>query len=972
MTNRNAARRPVNAVSYSRPLRPTLLAMCIGAVLHSPAWSQDEGDDLIEEVVVRGTRASLESAQQIKRNADTFVDAISATDINALPDVSVLETLQRVPGITIERFAAVDDPDHFSTEGSGATLRGLPQTRSAFNGRDSFSANSNRGLSFQDVPPELMGSVKIFKNQTADMVEGGISGTIDLNTRKPFDSNEENFQLSTQGNYGDIADEFTPSFSALYSDRFETSGGEFGVLFSFADSDLEFQSDGVEFGQHFLVADAAGPGMDRYIPINGGIRSTTTERDRQGATAALQYRNNDDTFNALFEYIRSDSQVNWLEHAFFSDDQGGSIAPGASFDSLALTQGTLTNLANGLGPQTRRQNTETLVEDFSFKMEFRPTDRLSFTGDFQYVDATTDAVDLSVFAGLMPQGGSGIDIGLNLGSVPDVSFSAPPGASQTDAEYFNDPSNYFWRAAMDHLEESEGDQLALRFDGDYELESDWARSVEAGVRFAERDQTTRWSTYNWGNLSEAWNGGFATFAGDTNSNGAGSGAFESFTFDDFHGGNAGGLPGNTALFPDRSLVENYEAFLTGLNSFNRAALADRGGVVDGFYLPAEINQTSEENNAAYVKLNFGQDGDNRWEGNVGFRYVKVDTEVAGGVNFQAINDNTAAFASAEEIAFGNGFNQTESVSSDYSTILPSLNFKYEFAPDVIGRFAYSQAIAFPDLGNLRYNYAVSARVVNDADGNPDIIGWQQSSGNPFLEPMEADNFDASVEWYFNDSGFFSAGLFYKDIKNFFATDTVPTLVTNPQNGVSQVVDINQPINIGEASLTGVELAYQQFFDNLPGVWSGLGVQINYTYLDADDVPNQNNRPVQADSNSPARTTIPFDNLPLQGLSEHSYNIVGLFQNEKIDARLAYNWRDDYLLTIRQVNLGLPVFADDRGQLDGSIFYNFSPTWQIGLQASNLLKDEQNSFMQVDEAGNQVFRSSFVFDRRFSLIFRARF
>jgi len=131
------------------PFKRTLLAVFVGSLIQPAAHAQD--DEVIEEVTVYGVRSALKTAQDIKKNADTHVDAISASDINALPDVSVLEALQRVPGISIERFAAPTDPDHFSTEGSGVTLRGLPNTRSEVNGRDTFSANSGRGLSFQDI-----------------------------------------------------------------------------------------------------------------------------------------------------------------------------------------------------------------------------------------------------------------------------------------------------------------------------------------------------------------------------------------------------------------------------------------------------------------------------------------------------------------------------------------------------------------------------------------------------------------------------------------------------------------------------------------------------------------------------------------------------------------------------------------------------------------------------------------------------
>ncbi|MBA4165536.1 MAG: TonB-dependent receptor, partial [Erythrobacter sp.] len=170
--------------------------LALAAMLAAPAHAQDTGADDEEKVeeapgnqiVVTGYRASLENAQNIKRDADTFVDAITAEDIGALPDRSVAEALQRVPGVNIGRFEKTSDPDRFSVEGTGVVIRGLPFVRSELNGRDIFSANGGRVLSFNDVSPELLGRVEVFKNVTADMVDGGISGTVNLVTRKPLDN----------------------------------------------------------------------------------------------------------------------------------------------------------------------------------------------------------------------------------------------------------------------------------------------------------------------------------------------------------------------------------------------------------------------------------------------------------------------------------------------------------------------------------------------------------------------------------------------------------------------------------------------------------------------------------------------------------------------------------------------------------------------------------------------------------------
>jgi TonB-dependent receptor len=299
--------------------------------------------------------------------------------------------------------------------------------------------------------------------------------------------------------------------------------------------------------------------------------------------------------------------------------------------------------------------------------------------------------------------------------------------------------------------------------------------------------------------------------------------------------------------------------------------------------------------------------------------------------------------------------------------------------DLIARFAASEAVSFPDLGNLRYNYNISADIQTDAANNTAVLqGLDQSSGNPFLKPLESTNLDLSLEYYFGGSDFVSLGLFHKDMKNFFSNNTVETLVTNPSNGITQLVSINQPINIDGASLTGFEFAYQQFFEQLPGIWSGLSMQFNFTYLDPSDVPQQNLRPEQSGAQSDAdRASVPDFDLPLQGLSETQYNIVGMFQNEKWESRLAYNWRDDYLLTIREVNSpgggpGVPTFADARGQLDGSVFYTVNDSWQVGLQGTNLLQDEVVTSSLANDGQTRVFRHSFIYDRRFTLVVRGQF
>jgi TonB-dependent receptor len=163
--------------------------LAVTAFLAPPAAlaQTSDQDPPLTEVVVTGLRQSIQTSQEIKQNAEVIVDSIRAVDISAVPDRSVTEALQRISGVAIDHLFAPSDTNRFSAEGSGVTIRGLTQVRSELNGRDVFSARNTRGLSFEDVPAELMSGIDVFKNPSADMIEGGIARTVNLRTRKQMD-----------------------------------------------------------------------------------------------------------------------------------------------------------------------------------------------------------------------------------------------------------------------------------------------------------------------------------------------------------------------------------------------------------------------------------------------------------------------------------------------------------------------------------------------------------------------------------------------------------------------------------------------------------------------------------------------------------------------------------------------------------------------------------------------------------------
>ena len=227
-----------------------LAATQIALLASGMAFAQTEGQQVAgaNVVVVTGQRKALDSAQAIKRDSDEIVDSIVADDIGKLPDRSITEVLQRVVGVTMDRTMSKGDPEHYSVEGSGVTIRGLSYTRSELNGRDSFSANGGRALNFADVPPELMAGVDIYKNPSAEQIEGGIGGLVNLRTALPFDFKGAKGAVSVQESRSQLRGKNSPSLSGLVSNRWKTGFGEFGALLDLARSRIDTENTDGSFG----------------------------------------------------------------------------------------------------------------------------------------------------------------------------------------------------------------------------------------------------------------------------------------------------------------------------------------------------------------------------------------------------------------------------------------------------------------------------------------------------------------------------------------------------------------------------------------------------------------------------------------------------------------------------------------------------------------------------------------------------
>ncbi|MEM1411939.1 MAG: TonB-dependent receptor [Pseudomonadota bacterium] len=962
----------------------------------------DDGDDddegMIEEVVVTGVRGSLMSSQDLKQNSDVFVDAVTAEDIGALPDRSVNEVLQRIPGVAITRFAGANDPDHFSVEGSGTIVRGLSFVRSELNGRDVFTADSGQALGFNTVSPELMQSVQVFKNQSSDMIEGGIGGTVNLITRKPFDSPEQVLAFSVEANYGDLIEEWTPGASILWSNRWDLdSGGEFGLLFSAAYSELEARADGT------LVAewlDRVGDGT--RVPSGAGIRTQLFNRERIGFSGAAQWVSPDGEKELLFEFFNSSYTNDWNEFNIepsIDDGPGLFARPGTSweFGSDGLFErGILTNEQGWGGPepsiptngirqltQSRRNTNESETSDISLNFRWAPTAQWSTNFDIQYIDSTVEVEDYSTQQAIWAD--TVIDLS---GEVPTVGYLPPTG--QPD-DYFTDPTRYYTRSIMDHLEDSEGNETAFRADAEYDFSGDsWLRSMRFGARYAEREQTVRYAVYNWGNVSEIWNSPFLlSNAPDL---------FGPFGFDNYQrmgvGPNA-----MAALFYQGGLDRDSLLALANLSPTTSWVPLDmRDGVVPGTpFLPGEINEVNQDTGAAYIRFDFGWDslGGSDWglDGNIGVRYVRTDQSAAGGIVYpnrdsflggdtlperctpEAPGESVPGFCQlppdqqAQYLLWADGSSVQISDDYDYDNWLPSLNLRLGYGANHQFRLGLSQSIYRPDFGLLKSNF-----LINFGDDDPltgEWLGPDTDTSQVRLDPIKSSNFDLSYEWYFADIGSLTLSIFYKDLEDFHVPAVTEREFDN--NGVSWPVLVNGTGNAEDSGeIKGYEITYQQVYDMLPGFFQYFGVQANYTYIDTEGVPNIGTDNVSGTGTGSA-PNFDVSGLGLPGLSEDTANLVVFWENDTVSARVAYNYRSEYVLTQRDVIYPFtPIVHGDTGQLDASIFWNFTDNLQVGVQGVNLTDEITETYSVFNEDYDQGPRSFFRNDRRYAIILRGNF
>jgi TonB-dependent receptor len=659
--------------------------------------------------------------------------------------------------------------------------------------------------------------------------------------------------------------------------------------------------------------------------------------------------------------------------------------------------------------------THSLTQDASLNIKFEPTARLHLNLDGQYVDSQAQNIDDTV--DIYTLSNVGIDL---TGRYPQVSFLTPGFDTQN---YFLDPGTHYYNDASNNRADNSGSEYSFRGDAQYDLSEDaFFRALRVGGRYAKREQTLRTTNYtNWGSLSATWTDQGPSFLSGTPN------ALQDYNFPDFFRGDAVQPP--TSPYIKDSILEDHDALTallrqakdnTNSGQFSYIPIEDGGGhcakadLVDTYFCPSQIYKNSEEVWAGYARLDFGTHefgGGMKLSGNVGVRFVHTTDKSVGAISFplatQVIpasyngvftnaaktgycdvsarpNPNTGALPSnipflcqpgttdAQRqaiLAFATGASVPQTATQNDDQWLPSLNLRFDITPKLLARFAASKAIVRPNFGDLA-NYVT---IGYDATGGT----FSARASNPNLQPIQAKQLDLTLEWYFNKVGSLTGTLFYKDLTNvILANSGFNRTVDN--NGTSYTIGLTGPANAaGHVRVKGAEASYQQTFDFLPGVLSGFGAQATYTYIDAGSVlisPPSYQAPTTPYTGNGAQPPLDitglYDNLPLPGLSKHTFNISGFYDKFGLYARVAYNWRSKFLLTSQDCCFPyLPVYQLSSGTLDASLFYTVNKYFKIGIQGSNLIDTTTKTSFLLNGAGLEAPRSYFKSDRQFNMSVR---
>ncbi len=739
-------------------------------------------------IIVTGIRASLEKAADIKREAGQVLDVITAEDVGKLPDANVAEALQRVTGVQITRVFG---------EGQAVNIRGLQQVRVEVDGRTllGFSArvsppeNDNLGRSsgLDAVPSSVFGRLEVRKSPLASQVEGGLGGTVNLVTPKPFDFRKPTVSLRAQGTYSDESGKFEPAFTGLFTTTL--ADDRIGILISGEyqkrTSKLQlFERNNFLDRRNAPTADFTQPIIQ--APLQLQYENVDIDRSRIGVNGAVQFRVNDEltiTADALYSRVDADRTNQAITfNPAISNRQIPGQPLGITYPFVNITNAVVQNnvlLAGTTSGTIRVQNqrrkdpADNFLAGINSKFD---NGSLTIEADGYYSRGTLrQKIEVVVLDS--PSGVLG-SFDFRNGTIPSLTLARPAGTpfDVNNAASYNYPTSGTLTLRANLLPATL-EEYATRFDIGYDFGD--GIKVKAGARYVDLR-----------GISEAYRSrGLATRAELT--------PFEVAGDPDFLGSIDGIFPrAFTTFFPD-------PGFLIPRVLATEPPLATDVPSPNGYRRNAARDfDLQEKTLSGYVMFDaegtiFGRPA----KMNAGVRITSTDFSVD---TFRVVGTTSTLVTD----------------TSKYTNVLPTANIVVNATDDFLIRLSASQTLQRAGLESLAPFTFV----------NPTNL--TSGGGNAQLTPPISSNLDLSFEYYTGGSNLISGAFFYKDVKDFIANGTQEEVITI--DGNTNTYRTSRPFNIASAKVRGFEIGVTQFFDFLPAPFDGFGVIANYTYADSED------------------------------------------------------------------------------------------------------------------------------------------
>lgn len=919
------------------------LGLLVGAsAIATTAAAQDEltSADTDDVIVVTGIRGSLQTANQRKRSADSFIDGIAAEDLGKFPDQNVAESLQRITGVTINRVAG---------EGAQITVRGFgPEFNLVrMNDRTLATVTEERSFDFQILPSELIVGADVVKSPTADMWGGSIGANVNLRTARPLDGSGFTLVGSGQARYQDLGEKWGPRLSAVIGQTF--ADDSFGVLLGAAYEDrvvrTEESRNGEAFGQGngwFLFdGPVGGPGTEVRqfrVPARSGQSFSEDDRRRIAVHGTMQWRPSDKVemvVDGLFVDFQRDGTLQ------------GVIAPlqFPTFDPANLVvneNGTAVSFTKFFGPLDIRyeeNNAASNTYAIGWHGTFEPTERVTFNADASWSRASATNQSILISPGILnnnplnnPLPGGAADPAFQQNVITWTNGDVPSWSNSLD---LSDPSLARIHVARHLADELEDELFETRLDGTFEVDHGLFKSFSIGGFYRDRSKSTLPFNNGVGPNGEdgplggnipAWIMPGAPFSvyGRPNASGrvfqAPAAIFTPVSVPDL-------LSSENASIPTDFLLIDVDAYCdyvreATLNQ-NVCSLQERQDFRTG------VDETVF---GGYARMDLaGEFGSMPFTANFGIRYERTETTSEGPFSALLNLAPESPDGSTSGLLVTTSPSEIVTADNEYSNFLPSFNFSLELSRGTYFRFAAAKVISRPTLGKIIPGQTFPSR---------SIESFQRIANNPDLDPYEAFQLDGALEHYAENGNAFSISLFYKEIETFISEQTVlvDSGYDHPTFGDIIIRD-QAPRNRQGGTIQGFEIAALVNFDFLPGFARNLGVQANYTFVSSED----------AAANDEI-AELPLATLPdngLEGFTPHSYNIVGFYEDERFRARVAWNWRDTFL-EFRSGAEGIASHIDAYGQLDAGLGFKINDHFELTAEASNLLNENTIRFADIRE------------------------